>query len=422
MILIGYTTIALGQVSDRLAGDGTETYVNIEFSADNKYAILMEAKEISGKIKYRTFLSQVDSKGNLIPRSGKQHLIGETPMLGMPQWGEDKTGPYAVMLSIHGNLMSIRPNGSRKPSIKLFRDNASKSIKALRAFPYPSFNKSSTKQFVTYQIRNNNSGKFQQMMVELTQKNPKHTLVYQENYINGRVPGPIVSFARWLKNSFDLYYGAYSVDCNHPNSKICPAQVKKLTVSNGKITDHRYVTTDRNHKIDAFPFSKDGKEIKLFAGLNLSKDGGVYLYNSRSKQFKLQAEMILDQNQSDLKQPGSAQSMEPFLWGNDLYVSYQVVDNGIGIKSHTASSYPGEIWIYNSKTGSTCKVSKDDHPYNPYHKNKRARVDAEPILSNRGSQASLYYHSAIRRDSDDLVFDLRKIDLGSRSKFNHACQ
>ncbi len=424
VILMGLVISACGamaQVQDKLAGDRTETYVNIEFSPDNKYAIMMEANSSQNATKYKTYLSQVNDKGDLVPASGKGQEIGAVPQFGMPQWGQDKFGAYAVMLDTKGNLVFIRPKGKDKPVIQILADNEKPVEKLKRVFPYPSLNKASGKRFVTYQIRDTRNKVFKQVLVDISIKNPVHNVVYKEPYINGRTPGPIVNFARWLKGSHKLYYGAYEPGCNLPKSSVCPSQVKMLEMKSGKVASNQYVTNDDHHKIDAFPYM-DGSVIKLFAGLDLTEKGGEYKYNSKSKKFVLKKTMDLRFGQTDLKQPGGAQSMEPFMWKNELYVVYQVIDMGLGIVSPVANSFPGEIWIYKSKSEKTCRVSMRDYPNNPAHPEKRARVDAEPVISKDGKLAKLYYHSSPQIPGDgDLIFDLRKITLNGKANFDDYC-
>lgn len=408
------------KVTDTLSGDKTETYLNIEFSAKNEFAIVMIQNTAQDSDLYEVYLSRVDSRGNLRPVSGKGHLIGKAPMLGMPQWGEDKSGPYAVMLNLKGEIVFIRPNGSKKPQIKTYQDNFKSSLKKLRAFPYPSKNKNSDKRVVTYQIRNQRGGLYTQVIVDLSGASAKHEVLHEEKYLKGRMPGPIVSFARWVNDDFKLTYGAYKDGCTSPNFKKCPTQLKMLTLDKTlKASFHGFVTKDNRHKVDAFPI-KEGSSLKLFAGIDLTENGGEYIFDDKTKNFNFVQSIKIDPNRTKLIKAGAAQSMEPFIWNNQMYLTYNVIEQGLEVSSPLATSYPSEVWVYNTKTKKNCMVN--EVVYEADHPLKRTRVDAEPVITGAGKDVTLYYHSSHPIPyGDDLVFDLRKITLGNKGAFDKNC-
>lgn len=159
-------------VTDSAAGSASINYVNIEFSQDGRYAIFLEGISTSGNVQYSAWLSQVDlASGQLVPANGKGFLLGKAAMVGMPQFGHDSVGAYAIMLNESGILVAIRPNGNAQPTITAIKDTASQVQRMKRAFPYASRNPNSPLQYITYQLRDQANGVFRQYLVEIT-KNP----------------------------------------------------------------------------------------------------------------------------------------------------------------------------------------------------------------------------------------------------------
>lgn len=414
-----WTQAGFAAVVDSQAGDPNGKYVNIEFSPDGRHAIFIEGlPQANGSVRYKAWLSQVDqASGQLMPADGRGHDLGNAMMAGMPQFGQDSTGTFAVMLNEAGNLVRVRPNGGSAPTVQTFLDNIdSREQKLRRAFPYPSRNPGSSLQYVTYQVRSPAGGDMLQRLVELTLQPNIHREVRRERVYGHRSPALIVNFARWIQGTFSFTIGAYADQCLGTSAQ-CPSQLLRLDVTPTG-SPASLVTNDFHHKVDAFPFPLQGGGTGLIGGLDLAAEGGFYTYDDRQHLFQLTSVIQKPTSQTELALPGMAQSFEPFTWKGEQYAAYQLVETVAPNGSSLASSYAGEIWV--AKLGASplsCRVSLVDNG-----PEKRARVDAEPVLYQNGERVTLYYHSTAPTPAGQpMMPDLRRIDLGDKAGFDAAC-
>ena len=411
----------LASADDVQVGDPNTYYVNIEFSRDGRYAILFEGKpNPDGVATYTAWLSQVDTTtGDLVPSTGKGFSLGNAALAGLPQFGEDMTGPYAVWLDANFNLATARPNGSLAPKITVIRDGQPWDTRRKRIMPYAARNPNSALQYITYQLRN--TSVIQQYLVELTQSPTAHQLVYEEQLVKYRQSGPVVSLSRWLPNSFSFVLGSYSSSCSGSPSQ-CPMQIKQITTYRGVINSSD-ITNDTHQKIDMFPFNAPDGSTHLVGGLDQSVEGGIYSFDDQQQLYTLSNIIPFHQEQSDLLEPGGAASFEPFIWRGDQYAVYHMLELGGGTGSTFASSAPSEIWVV--KFGATpisCRVSLREYVGDPLNPAKRARTDPEPVVYASGQRAAMYYHSNVPAPQGQFGYsDLRKIDLGDKAAFDAAC-
>ena len=223
------------------------------------------------------------------------------------------------------------------------------------------------------------------------------------------------TFQRWLPDSDVFEHGTYDPCITKP----CLAQVQMVELTSGAPLS-TLVTDDMSYNVDAFPFWGLDGNWYLLAGLNYEEDGELFVYVATEDMFHPHHAVDLDLTQSDLGIPGGAQSFEPFVWEGEQYATYEVFDVTHATGHALASEYPGEIWV--AKLGAsvvTCRVSVLDHPDDPLHPDKLARVDAEPLVV--GDRAWLFYHSGPPIVGNDFAFDLRRIDLGDKAQFDASC-
>lgn len=117
-------------------------------------------------------------------------------------------------------------------------------------------------------------------------------------------------------------------------------------------------------------------------------------------------------------------SFEPFWWGGELYVSFQILDrNDTGPGCALPHCTKSEIWVAKLRQTATDGIAGSDFACRvsaattgPF----RGKLDPESVV--RGERALLYYQRAdLRKTPNDLAAKLAVIDLGDRGRFDAAC-
>lgn len=235
-------------------GDPEVCYINPEFSPDGTYAVWFEP---SGKTRFQRrrargagaiWHCQVDlNTGAFIPPDCKGFKAFESTSAARANLGVDRKGNFYIGGDTKGRLVWVRPTGPTTGDVRVLPTASDPERRAI----YPSRNPESDDAYVFW-IKSHGAvfpGRadwVELRYIDLDNSTKEITLDHQTRPAGTREWAPMdVSFVRWLTDTFELYFGRTVSGSENP-------EIFRVNVA--KSTTPEQVTSDRQRKLDPYPF------------------------------------------------------------------------------------------------------------------------------------------------------------------------
>lgn len=331
---LSVTTRPLGFTPDDVRlGDPEVGYLNIEFSPDMQYASWIEIIADKPLEPTPAWLCGVDPEtGDLIPSDGRGYLITKIKNLGWvagsPQWGEDSSGPFVIVINGVNQMLMARPKSPTMATVTTLPTPPNRT----RFYPYPARLPDRNQSYVAY-LQKDDQKDYQAWYVDLANPEVEHQVTFgPPGWYPPMSTFPLaVNIHRWFDGKPIFIFG-------YSNTESEKVQIKQFDVSL-PLHPPIAITDDEYDHIDDFPAIIFGDGY-LIGGINNEPIGKLYKCPPASKIYEPVQTII--PGPMDLVMPTSALGFEVFTWEEKAFASFHVRDDSSDVLD---PKQPGEIWL-----------------------------------------------------------------------------